>query len=261
MPTRRRRRPDGRKPCPPCPPTKVVQVVEQIVVAQTGPRIALVDFGGTGVDPSALGPCAAALAKQVNQQFALPSPIGHGISISGMRVCSPSEVAQDEWVIGLVSHPDVPGALGYHDRTPSGRPFMKVFPLLDAQDGVSWQSTASHELLETLKDPELGQCVQGPSGKIWADEVCDAVESDSYSIDGVPVSNWVTPLWAQSLAPGQPQKYDWMGLCTQPEEIRPGGYAQWWDPQTGWNEVDARKRAYRRNHDGRSARRRARLKR
>ena len=48
-----------------------------------------------------------------------------------------------------------------------------------------------------LADPWINWCAQGTDGKIYALEVCDAVESDKlgYEIDGVMVSDFITPAW------------------------------------------------------------------
>ena len=48
-----------------------------------------------------------------------------------------------------------------------------------------------------LADPWINWCAQGSDGKIYALEVCDAVEADElgYEIDGVLVSDFITPSW------------------------------------------------------------------
>jgi hypothetical protein len=228
------------------------------------PKIVLVDFGGTSLNSHDLHRCAVALQMQVNTEFALPPPVGWGLGVQYVRVASqPHDVRPDEYVCGFMATADVPGALGYHDRTPHGLPFMKCFPLLDAQDGQPWQPTASHELLETLLDPELSLCFQAPDGTIWAGEVADAVEADTYYLGGVPLSNWCTPSWFQPPADLSGIKFDWMGLCSEPFEVRQGGYAQQWDGAQ-WNQVESQDkamRAYRsRPHNGRRDQRRGKVK-
>src|ERR1700746_2575114 len=108
-----------------------------------GVRMVIVDFGGTGVDPKKLAPMAAALTKQAQQHLDLPPPYGYGIGAVVRAASGPHDVRADEWVIGLVKDPDQPGALGYHDQTPTGQPFIRVFPLLDAQDGAQLSVTVS----------------------------------------------------------------------------------------------------------------------
>ena len=220
-------------------------------------KIVLVDFCGTGIKPGELQACANALQAQIQTQFALPQPLGWGITAQVRAAKSAIDILPDEWVCGFWKTADEPGALGYHDKTPAGKPIMKCFPLLDKEDGVPWQPTASHEILETLLDAELNLCFQAPDGTVWAGENSDAVEQDTYPVLGVPLSNWCTPLWYSGAQIG---KFDWMGLCKSSFEIRPGGYGQTWDPEKGWQQIlnqEKKPRPYRLEHIGRGARRMA----
>lgn len=210
-------------------------------------RVVLVDFGSTNTTPDERARVAAALTKQAMQHFGLPPPYGWGMPATVRAASGVHDVQPDEWVIGLLQHPDQAGALGYHDVTPHGNPFAKVFPLLDAEDGSPWSQTISHELGEMLPDAMCDDAKMGADGRFWATEICDAVEQDGYEIDGVMLSNFILPPWfgAAQLAG---KKLDWMGLCKRPLEIRPGGYSQWFDPQNGWQQVvseQRRPRAYR----------------
>jgi len=49
---------------------------------------------------------------------------------------------------------------------------------------AQWSVTFSHEVMETLADPQM-------TGR----EVCDPVQDGSYWLDGVQVSDFVTPAW------------------------------------------------------------------
>jgi hypothetical protein len=225
-----------------------------------GVKMAIVDFGGTGVDASTLPPIAAALTKQAQQHFAVPPPYSYGVAATIRTASSPHDVQPDEWVIGLLAKADQPGALGYHDQTPDGNPFIRVFPILDKQDGGDLSVTISHEVCEALADPNGARAAQWKDGRFWAYEVCDAVEATSYVIDGVKVSNFCLPPFFEPVANLSGLKLDWMGLCKQPLEILPGGYGQWFDPSKGWQMVQNSQkppRAYRLEVKGRSAKRRA----
>ena len=109
-------------------------------------------------------------------------------------------LARGWWEISVLDNPDQAGALGYHELTSQGNPLGKVFAGLDMQSGSSWTVTLSHELLEMLADPWINWCAQGSDGKIYALEVCDAVEADElgYQIDDVLVSDFITPAWFEA---------------------------------------------------------------
>jgi hypothetical protein len=238
----------------------VVELFRTLVPTHApGVKMAIVDFGHTGVDAAALPPIAAALTKQAQQHFALPPPYSYGVSATIRAATGPHDVQPDEWVIGLVAKADQPDALGYHDETPNGKPFVKVFPLLDKADGGDLSVTISHEVCETLADPNGARAAQWEDGKFWAYEVCDAVEALSYAIDGIKVSNFCLPPFFEPVKNLKGLKLDWMGVCKKPLEILPGGYGQWFDPTKGWQMVqNAQKppRAYRLEIKGRAARRR-----
>ena len=87
-------------------------------------------------------------------------------------------LAEGWWQISVTDNPDQACALGYHELTSRGTPLGKVFAGLDLQSGGSWTVTLSHELLEVLADPWINWCARGSDGKIYALEVCDAVEAD-----------------------------------------------------------------------------------
>jgi hypothetical protein len=242
------------------PTSRVVQFLRSLLqLPAPGVRMAIVDFGGTGVDPASLPPIAAALTKQAQQHFAIPPPFGYGVAATIRSAAGPRDVRPDEWVIALLAHADQANALGYHDQTPAGQPLIKVFPILDRQDGGQLSVTISHEVCETLADPNGARAAQWKDAKFWAYEVCDAVESTSYEIDGVAVSNFCLPPFFEPVKSLRGLKLDWMGLCKRPLQILPGGYGQWFDPNKGWQMVqNAEKppRAYRLQVKGRSARRR-----
>lgn len=63
------------------------------------------------------------------------------------------------------------------------------------------------------------------SGQGWlvATEVCDPVQSDYYLIDGVAVSNFVTPDFFSPVVT-RGDKFDHMGVLKKPFEIADGGY-------------------------------------
>lgn len=120
----------------------------------------------------------------------------------------------------LSDTPDVEGALGYHDRDPqTGRAYIKVFVV----DGYDWRTTMSHEILELVGDAAANRWADGPDGNDYAIEMCDAVEADTYEIDGVPVSNFVYPAFLNPDAQID-DKLDHLGTLTAPFSMSRGGY-------------------------------------
>ncbi len=115
--------------------------------------------------------------------------------------------------------PDVQGALGYHDEGSDGVPFVKVFVV----DGFDWRTTLSHEILEVTGDAPASKWADAPDGSDYAYELADAVESDTYDVDGVPVSNFLYPgFFDRNAQPGE--KLDHMGRLTKPFGMSSGGY-------------------------------------
>lgn len=205
------------------------------------PSIVLVDHG-CHISDGEIARVAAALQRQALEHVGVAQPVGWGTRAT-VRAGTPANPPTAlEWEIGLFVTPDQPGALGYHDWTPRGMPLSKVFPMLDAGDGLPWSITASHELIEMLVDPLIALCFQDPTGAIWAGEACDAVEADHYEIDGVKVSNWVRPTYFQPPKLAPEYGYDHLQLVRAPLEIRPGGYGQTFDPRSGWTMQDGGQR-------------------
>jgi len=158
--------------------------------------------------------------------------------------CSLAFLPQDQtlaagwWQIVLTDDPDQAGALGYHEMTRQGTPLGKVFAGLDIRSGSSWTVTLSHELLEMLADPWIDWCAQGENGKVYALEVCDAVEADElgYEIDGVQVSDFVTPGWFE---PTEADRVDFQQRILRQLELAAGGYIAVLDPAKGWTQITA----------------------
>jgi hypothetical protein len=131
----------------------------------------------------------------------------------------------------ILSDPGHAHALGFHRETPRGRPYCRAFvkPILDhggslLEGQLSVSATLSHEVCEWLVDPYLNLWANGPDGH-YPLEVCDPVQNDSYQIDGVSVSNFVTKRYYDSLAPKRSQ-FDWMHKLEAPFTMTEGGYQQ-----------------------------------
>lgn len=115
--------------------------------------------------------------------------------------------------------PDQPGALGYHDEGPDGKPYIKVFVV----DGYDWVVTLSHEVLELTGNPAANLWADAPDGSDYARELCDAVERDTYAKGGLNVSNFLYPAAFDPNA--QPiEKLDHLGNLKAPFTMTSGGY-------------------------------------
>ncbi len=147
-------------------------------------------------------------------------------------------------VIYLWDDEDINDALGYHDLNHSGVPYGFVFRRLSEKLGEPWSVTLSHEALELAMDPEVNLLAQGPhpdpaeKGRTvyhWY-ELCDAVQQDTYEIDGVKVSNFVLPLYF-TISDEHKNHNDFLGLSLKSFGVREGGYVGFFDPKSGEHET------------------------
>jgi hypothetical protein len=122
------------------------------------------------------------------------------------------------------------GVLGYHTEDQGG----KLWGIVAAQPELghggqvtagdwSVSSVLSHEVLEMYIDPNCNLWSNDGKGSIYSFEVCDPVEAPAYVVNGVSVSNFVTPAWFDPQA-GTGAKFDKLGLLTAPFSILKGGY-------------------------------------
>jgi hypothetical protein len=136
---------------------------------------------------------------------------------------------------------------GYHEANTAGIPYGVVQVDLAAALEEPWSVTFSHEALELIADPQSNLLVPGPepgTGRrrvlFWY-EVCDAVQAETYDIDGIKVSNFVLPLY---FTEGQEigGRNDFLGRrhgkrALQSFGVNPGGYVGYTVPKTGKTEI------------------------
>ena len=145
------------------------------------------------------------------QQAQLDQHFQHWYGLNAYCIVSKAgdPIPVDAWEVLLLDNSDEADALGYHDDTgPHGHPRAKVFVKDAIADGLSWTTSASHEVLEMLADPMIDKTVKiqvGPSHFEYAYEVCDAPEDDRYAypILGHHMSAFVTPAWFDPDGNGQ----------------------------------------------------------
>lgn len=126
---------------------------------------------------------------------------------------------------------DQANALGYHEVDPvTGQPYGKYFYNDVMNNGgqvlttpMSVSVTASHEACEMFVDPACNRWADINGQEAVALEVCDPVESGSYEINGVSVSDFLTPMWFDpSPPPGVP--YNYLNSLANPFQMASGGY-------------------------------------
>lgn len=141
------------------------------------------------------------------------------------------------WWLVFLDDSDQADALAYHDLTDQGLPISKVFVKTITADKQSVSVGASHECLEMAVDPWLNSAYQDSTGTFWAGEIADPVEDDQYGYDigGVLVSDFVTPNWFGHEHPVGP--IDFKGHAKAPFQVLSGGYAQKFDPASGWVQI------------------------
>lgn len=124
------------------------------------------------------------------------------------------------WVFTLADQIDQSSDLGYHvDENGVISAIIDVLACKNCGDG--WQQCLSHEVLEALADPF---CTRMSPDGVTMVEVCDPCEGDVYDIDGVLVSNFVTPSY---FGFDQGSRLDFLEKLTgRAPTLRPGGYIE-----------------------------------
>ena len=186
-----------------------------------------------------------ALNRQIAEDFEPYWSLGATLRLEGRSVEKPDKLdlsdMRGDAVLYLWDQIDIQGALGYHDKNNRGIPYGFVFTELSQSLGENWSVTLSHEALEMIGDPEVNLLVMGlhpgdPGRDVfhWY-EMCDAVQAETYNVDGVDVANFVLPLYftgGEELG----GRNDFLGRSHGGKTltsfgVNPGGYVGFWDPQ------------------------------
>jgi|SRR5271166_714055 len=147
------------------------------------------------------------------------------------------------WVVNMLDNSTQAGALGYHsldnDKVDA---FVFAQPVLTAGGAIlifdpanpgqyTVSATLSHEICEMVGDRFANGFSLGPQisqGNLYAQELCDPVENDSYgiTINGVQVSvsNFVFPAWFNSEATDKNMPFDFLKKLTTSFSMDTGGY-------------------------------------
>jgi hypothetical protein len=185
---------------------------------------------GQTMDPATLAQIAAACERQLNVDVG-----AHWGGAYRVRAGTDgSDVQPGECVFALLATlPDAPGAIAYHDVNGVGVPVLyDAVTLSDTLTGAgnSVSVAISHELCETAGDEAINAW-RDAGGTEYAQELCDAVEAQSYFGPGFPsvaVSNFVTQAF---FTPNHAGPFDFMSsVGTNPAApvgpfmTAPGGY-------------------------------------
>ncbi len=121
-------------------------------------------------------------------------------------------------------------ALGYHTEDGAEHIWGVVGTKAAMDQGAkaltgpySISSILSHEVAEMFVDPYCTGWFDTAKGYQVAYEVADPVENDTYLIDNVGVSNFVTSAWFNPMA-AKTDKFDYMGKLKAPFTMSRGGY-------------------------------------
>ncbi len=172
----------------------------------------------------------AAFQRQVNEHFGPLWFIGAKLNIvEKAGKINPTIFIMD------TSDTTVPG---YHDINDASVPVAFVYAKTAKDTGTPWQIQASHELLSLLLDPYANLASEGQwLGRtvFFAYEVCDPVQGDGgYTIDGVPVANFLFPTWYIG---NTAEQYDYNGTLDAPWTISSGGTLSYFRTVGDWKDV------------------------
>jgi hypothetical protein len=144
---------------------------------------------------------------------------------TGAKLIQSSDFVKGAWAIVFLDDADTDGALAYHDLTPDGWPLAKVFVRTTLANGDQVSVSASHELVEMLVDPAINMMTTGPDPTImYAYESADPVEALSFSVNDIPMSDFVFPSYFEVFREPGSTHFDQLNQVTKPFEILKGGY-------------------------------------
>jgi hypothetical protein len=190
-----------------------------IMAAQAGQggavRIACINRASVNLGLS-FDKLTATLQKCYDRHFV---PVwGYPVTLYNTRKAKPTD-----WRFYYYDDADEAGALGYH-LTEDGQPLSRVFVKTTLAVNQLVSVTACHELFEMVIDPIANLWAEAADGVEYAYEMCDAVEEDTFLVDGVEMSNFLYPTWFEPFRHPPGTKYDHLGLLKRPFAMTKGGY-------------------------------------
>ena len=191
----------------------------------------------TAVDNITLTSYASAISLGLSRYFC-PT---WTVSVPTIVVLQPGSSPQPgDWVFTLVDHApkNMQGVLGYHDIATNLLPIATIYAADVIADRLSLSVTLFHEIVEALMDEQCNRLIEWDAATCYALEMSDPVEADAlgFKINGVLLSNFVTPAW---FIPGASGPYDICRRLTGPGQIAAGGYVSVRKDGSGWTQVTA----------------------
>jgi len=195
-----------------------------------GPDIVLVDRSREPAGTPRLEQVARALQTQVDRDFSMVWGVGARVGAAPAGT-----TPAGAWSISVV-HGGV--------AAPGIRAGADGCPHAVVRSGPDWTISVSHALLEMISDPDGTRFIEGidvtpgtPVRRVrYLLEVCDPCQVFHYEVDGVPVSDFVTPdYYRVDAAPGTAM--DFLRRLSRPLQVARGGYLCWQDPADGrWHQ-------------------------
>ena len=129
------------------------------------------------------------------------------------------------------------GYLGYH-FSENGYPVATIFAKEDLTEDKTISDTLSHEVLEMLVDPACNLYAHRPAAghrpaRGYFFEVCDAVQTVRYAINGFPVCNFVYPEWFEQVLKPRSRRFDHLGTLIEPFQLLNDCYADVYERRPG----------------------------
>lgn len=194
-------------------------------------RLALVNLSSRHLSLDELSRVASALQIQCDRDF---TPIW-GVAAVVVPFGSSEKIPSGYWPMRVLDKPV--GGLGIH-LDQNHHPYAEIMATSD------WSVTASHEMVEMLADPYGNHFVSAPDIDPHSDhhrvhylvEIADPCEVWAYSIEGVAVSDFVTPEYYNAGAEAG-TSFDHLGRLKSALEVPRGCYISWIDPEDGrWHQ-------------------------
>lgn len=184
----------------------------------TTPRIVLFSRAKTPLDPP-LGRLIAALRKFLRDEFVpvwgTPAILTRGRGF-----------VRGAWAIGIFETSRDASLDGFHDLTPDGLPFARVYQRNIRRDQSTLGECVSHELAEMLIDPTVNLGAEKSDRVFYDCEVADPVEETPFLVNGVPMTNFVYPAWFEAWRDAGSTQFDHGGKLQRPFQILRTGYAR-----------------------------------